>query len=237
MNGKNEKDWEKLFILANNGLLIVDEVEKLDKLAQEILFLAMETGAGGKFGFSKKKYTIRIAFTSTLDVTSLRDSEKYLMHKFFDRIAQLIVKFPSYQEHQPLIENDFLATWNKMRFPPEGFPDKNALNWLSEIAEKLHGNFRDLDKIAINWRNLQLSKVDEEKILKKVKEEFEKYYHFPEHKPETENAFLIDTDMDYTKQILPGLRSFVKEYALRLNNGNIKGKKPFGVSYRTMEKW
>lgn len=237
MNGKNEKEWEKVLLAANNGLLIVDEVEKLDKMGQEMLFLAMETGLGGKFGFSKKKYIIRIVFTSTLEIGTLRDSEKFLLHKFFDRIAQLIVKFPSYQEDQRAVGNDFEATWKKMMFDKKDFPGKNALNWLSQIAGQLHGNFRDLDKIAINWRNLQHAGKTGAEILPIVKEEFEKNYHFPEHKPDMESAFFIKEEMDYYKEIIPALRSFVKDYACRLNNGSIKGKKPFGVSYRTMEGW
>ncbi len=46
-------------------------------------------------------------FVSSFDITLLRDTEQYLLHTFFDRIAQLVTKLPSFKDSDRNIYEDF----------------------------------------------------------------------------------------------------------------------------------
>jgi predicted AAA+ superfamily ATPase len=234
----DERYWEERFKEAENKLLVIDEVEELSKATQAILFEFLST-SNGKYGWSEKKYQCRIVFTSSYEIKTLRDSEEYLLHKFFDRISQLVVYFPSFTEKNGSIWNDFQATWTKMDFPESEMPDNNFKNWLESNSHKFHGNFRDLDKLAINWRNYLLKGVSKKDTLGKVSEDFFSLYHFPEHKSENQNAFFLHEDMDYYGDIQPKFKKFVKEFAKRKYGKLSKAPngKPLGVPYRTMEGW
>lgn len=234
----DENFWEQKFAEANNKLLIVDEVEELSKRTQAILFECLSTN-NGKYGWKEKRHECRIVFTSTNEITTLRDSENVLLNKFFDRISQLVVAFPSFSEKNISIWDDFKATWSKMIFPKDKLPKKDLEDWLKTHSHKFHGNFRDLDKIAINWRNYQLAGVNEKEILGKVSKDFFSLYHFPEHKSENKNAFYIKENLDFYNEIQPMFLKFVKEFA-KAKYGKLSKApegKPLGVPYRTMERW
>ncbi|GHU55891.1 hypothetical protein FACS189411_05260 [Bacteroidia bacterium] len=234
-----KKDWEKHFKQANNGLLIVDEVEELNKASQAILFEFLST-VDGKYGLDKKEYCCRIVFVSTFDIKTLRDTEQYLSHKFYDRISQLVVQLPSFEDKNKNIIADFQATWKKMTFPDNELPNDLFNNWLNDNSHKFYGNFRDLDKLAINWRNCQISGIEKDKIFEKVTKEFFEIYHFPKHDSENNNAFYINADMDFYKDMQPNFKNFVKGYAKKLYGEGYRiapERKPFGVPYRTMDRW
>jgi hypothetical protein len=243
VNGWVAKDagkdfWESIFTEANNKLLVIDEVEVLSKMTQAILFEFLSTD-NGLFGWIEKKYQCRIVFTSTFEIKSLRDTEEYLLHKFFDRISQFVVSFPSFSSSNYSVWEDFEATWLKMKYSNDNLPNKPFKDWLANNSHKFHGNFRDLDKLAINWRNYQLREFNEDNILKKIVQDFSSTYHFPEHKSESENAFYISTDQKFYQDIQPAFRKFVKDYARKIY-GQLKlapEGKPFGVPYRSMEGW
>ena len=234
----DEKFWEEKFTEANDKLLVIDEVEELSKQTQAILFEFLST-SNGKYGWKEKKHQCRIVFTSTNEIKTLRDNENVLLNKFFDRISQLVVAFPSYSEKNISIWNDFVATWDKMIFPKDKIPKAELESWLKGHSHKFHGNFRDLDKLAINWRNYQLVGVKEEEILGMVSKDFFSFYHFPEHKSENQNAFYIKENMDFYNEIQPVFLKFVKEFA-KAKYGKLSKApdgKPLGVNYRTMERW
>lgn len=238
LNSMNISEIDQVFIDSKDKILLFKDIELLKKEIQDILFQILST-SNGKYGFKEKIVECRVIFTSTFKIESLRDTERYLSHRFFDRIAQLIVKLPSYQDGNRNIFKDFIATWDKMKFPKENFPNE-IKSWLEKKGHEFHGNFRDLDKIAINWRNLQLLEMDEDKILERVQNDFDKYYHFPEDQLENQNYFLIDDDANYYEELLPNFRAHIKSRAYTIYGGNLKKaphKKPFGVPYRTMERW
>lgn len=237
-NTFTEKDWEATLKKNNNGLLVITDIEELTKKSQASLFEGISTGEGGKFGFKEKAYDIRIAFTSTKSISSLRDSETYLTHKFFDRICQFAVKFPSYIGGDRNIWRDFEKTWNKMSFKEKNnIPGKELKEWLENGSNVLHGNFRDLDKLAINWHNYRLQdNIKEENILELVKSDFNEFYRFPEHNHDVIKAFEISEDMTWNDN----LDNFKAAYArfIKERYGSLKqGAKGKGVSYRTMERW
>jgi DNA-binding NtrC family response regulator len=239
VNDKDERFWIDLFEKAQDSLLVINDVEKLNDQTQELLFEAFSTGEGGKYGFEEKKYEIRIAFTSTVDVKTLGENKQYLIDKFFDRISQLVVKFPSFKEDRGSVWADFKSVWAAMDFPQKEQPGYDMKSWIEEHASRFNGNFRDLQKLTISYRNMQINHTNEKTIIPSVAQDFFQFTHFPEHDTSNPNAFYITPEMDYYEEMLPKFRSFVKKYAL-LHYGNLKKAedgKPFGVPFRTMDRW
>ena len=237
---KDEDFWNDIFLKADGGLIVFENVEYLDKKSQFILFEILST-ANGKFGYPEKKIACRVIFTSSYKIESLRDAGSPLVPTFICRISNFVVKLPNFAECGNKIERDFENTWNKMGFkkPYNEIPDNTFMKWLKENAHNFHGNFRDLDNLTMNWHNCKVNGLSDEDTYKTVVETFKKYNHFPEHSTDFEN-FTISQDMDFYKDIQPNFRHFVKEYAQRLYGKNLKNApngKPFGVPYRTMDRW
>ncbi|MCL5129350.1 sigma 54-interacting transcriptional regulator [Algibacter sp. L4_22] len=235
-NKYNEADWINLFKSSNNGLLVISDIEELNKESQGLLFNGISTGQGGMFGFKEKKFKIRIAFTSTKDITTLRDNETFLTHKFFDRICQFAVKMPTFQEANIFIWEDFQKSWDKMSFQNHNEYPEDLKIWLKKLESPLYGNFRDLDKLAINWHNYRLLGKKEDKILALVREDFFNYYHYPEHKTDINSTFEISKSCDWDGN-LKKFRLFYKNYIKNKYGTLRKGEKESKMSYRTMEKW
>lgn len=238
---KDENFWNDIFLKADGGLLVFDHIEELDKKSQYILFEILSTKGEGLYGYNEKTVECRTIFTSSLKIESLRDLGSPLAPNFFGRISNFVVKLPDFDECGNGIEQDFKNTWNKMRYsePFNQMPGETFMKWLKENVHKFHGNFRDLDNLTMNWHNCKVNGYSDEETFKKVKETFEKFNHYPEHNTDFEN-FTINSDMDYYNEILPNLKAFVKEYAKRLYGNNLKNApngKPFGVPYRTMDRW
>ncbi len=226
--------WTKQFDKANKGILLVNDVEQLSKENQEILFDGIGT-QDGKYGFNTKEYEIRIIFTSSLSIAALRDTEKYLTHKFFDRIAQLVVRFPNFNECANTISKDFKITWSKFEFKEVPYPEALE-HWLQTNAQRLHGNFRDLDKLCIVWNNYQLMGYSEDVILKNIKNDFFEYYRFPEANKEDVIELHFSREESY-QNALHDFKSKYKAWAKK-EFGSLKKADPVvGKSYRTMEGW
>lgn len=229
--------WEGVFKEINHGFLIINEVEKLDKQSQELLVSALST-VNGMFGFKKKKYQFHIIFTSCFDISALRDTENALNHHFFDRIAQLVTKLPSFKDSDINIWNDFKATWEKMKFGDKyPMPTEVLQVWLEKYSSNLHGNFRDLDKIAINWQQQQLNGLtDERVILENVKSGFVDFYHYSEQKTEMHNTF--EFKKGKTKDEMEHeWRAQFKTWAKQEYGTLEKAATALQISKRTFEKW
>lgn len=234
--------WENLLKEANGKFLLIEEVEKLDIISQDYLFDAMST-VDGFYGFEKKDLEIRIIFTSNFNIKKIRDDRRYLSAKFFDRISQFVVEFPNFDITQTYIYDDFRATWDKMFSTTDyknKYPEsKDFKKWLESIAYKMHGNFRDLDKIVINWNLHQVNGENkkEEEILEKVKKDFEKFLHNPFQKIYDDNTFVFDEDLDYGKMLID-FRCKLKKWALAFNENNKRNAaKQLNISHRTLERW
>lgn len=242
VNGALEKNsnqayWDEKFSQADKKLLVVEDVEKLSKESQEILFDGLSTGEGAKYGFDEKVYEFRVVFTSTFDIKTLRDTEEYLSHKFFDRISQFVVKLPSYSDLRESIWRDFEKSWRKMKFKSHNkMPGFEFRSWLEEHSHELHGHFRDLDKLVINWHHYRISNKKEDDILSLVTEDFRELFHFPEHKSELPTSFYIDRNLNWDDNQKKFRRQY-KEW-VKVEYGSLrKGEKKAGISYRTMERW
>lgn len=225
--------WESQFKQADKGTFVVEDVEGLTKENQAILFEGLAT-VNGAFGFESKKYEVQIIFTSSKNISILRDSEKYLTHKFFDRIAQLVVRFPNFNECANTISDDLKHTWNKFEFNT-AYP-LLLENWLQKVAHTLHGNFRDLDKLCINWNNYQLMHKKEEAILKLIEKDFSEYYRFPESKKEDMPNVHFSREKKY-RDALHDFQLEFKKWAKEEYGTLRKAANEMGVSARTMERW
>ena len=238
--------WKDKLKKANKSFLVIEDIERLDKISQELLFDALST-TNGKYGFEKKNIETRIIFTSTFSIDKLRDDRRYLSAKFFDRISQFVVVLPNFEKTQTNIYTDFIATWEKFfKEVPEfknSYPkSKEFITWLEGEAYRLHGNFRDLDKIVINWNLHQISygkkhKDNELKILNKIKKDFKELLHNPSRKIYDDNTFVFREDTDYGN-LLNDFKAKLKKWALEYNNNDKhKAARMLKISYRTMERW
>lgn len=237
INSYSKSDWTKVFEKSNNGLLVIQDIENLNKESQALLFDGISTGQGGKIGFEKKEFDIRIAFTSSKNIALLRDNELYLSHKFFDRICQFAVELPSYEKGSSIIWKDFVKTWRKMNFQEHlDLPSTELKDWLESNNLTLFGNFRDLDKIAIIWHNYRLLGTEEASILDKVKKDFINFCKYPENKSDGKKHLEIRSELSWDDN-LHYFKMRYKEYIIA-KYGSLKlGAKEAGNSYRTMERW
>lgn len=235
-----QKYWEDLLEKNHKHFLVLEEVEKLPSKSQDILFNALST-KDGKYGCEEKKYEIRIIFTSTFPIKKIRDDRRYLSAKFFDRISQFVVAFPNFDATQSTIYEDFKATWDKMlsdtKFKKKCPKTPDFKSWLNTIAYKMHGNFRDLDKIVINWNLHQINKIPDEEILDILKNDFDVLLHNPSQNIYDDNTYVFDKDLDYGS-LLDNFRSKLKKWALALNNDDKrKAANQLKISHRTLERW
>jgi hypothetical protein len=182
-----EAKINQLFEENSNNTLVIENVEDLNDEQQMLLFDALST-ENGKFGIGEK-FDIRIIFTSSKDIDTLRSEKELLQGVFFDRISQLVVELPSYKKEKGWIINDFQATWKKMKFEKikkykhfANVPKNTKLEKLiDDKADMFDGGFRDLDKLVCLYFNYRIfhygktKKIDEKienKIVDSVKEDF-----------------------------------------------------------------
>jgi DNA-binding NtrC family response regulator len=235
--------WLGIFTNANNKFLIIEEVEKLSQKSQEVLFNILST-ENGKYGLEKKDLVVRIIFTSCFPIKKLRDDKRFLNAKFYDRISQFVVTFPSFKETQRDILSYFEETWKKFFSLQHDYHDKypkgeEFKKWLEEIAENMHGNFRDLDKIVINWNLHQVSSnnMTEDEIFERVKKDFKEVLKYPSQRNYSENTFVFDEDLKYG-EIMDNFRLALKEWSLNVNFGvKREAARKLGISHRTMDRW
>jgi len=173
------KDAIGLFQKANNGILFLDEIHHLSKRVQGKLMKAIQTDENNFFHIRKmgsireEKIKCTTIFASNRSVDELRD--KWLYEDFFDRISQNVIEMPSLRETLKDREQDWKSVWERMKFEPQQAPQNTKfLKWLKKLD--LHGNFRDLEKIAIYCHNYQNFNADLKDLLKeehKIRDEFQ----------------------------------------------------------------
>lgn len=235
--------WEKVFKEANCKFLLIEEVEKLSEKSQETIFNIMSTD-NGNYGLKEKDLEVRIIFTSCIPIKKLRQDRRLLSSKFYDRISQFVVTFPNFNETQRTVYSDFEETWKKFFNEEHDFHNryphsKEFKDWLDRIAGNMHGNFRDLDKIVINWNFHQIynESFDEKKIFELVKKDFDAILKYPAQRMYDTNTFVFDEDSKYD-DIIKNFKNSLRNWSLSINyNDKRKAAEMLGVSYRTMERW
>lgn len=224
-----------VFERAKNGVIFFDEIHTLSTRVQEKLMTTLQTEPDGKhkgeFSFSvvgetDKKYSnSRVVFTTNKTVNELKEK---LLPDFYDRIAQLIVKFPSLGETQETIENDFKKVWQQMDFKKRNeIPNLDELyKWLKRI--NLSGNYRDLEKIAILWHQARLMNFeDENKIFEWVKEQMKTYHIENKSSEDVKYNFRKDASK---KEMVREYRNAMYQWAKENFDNNKEAEKALEIS-------
>ena len=227
--------WEDVLKKADKGILLIKELEKV-KPHEDLLFEALST-SDGRYGFQSKEYEIRVVFTTNFSIHSLRNTEEWISHRLFDRISQLVVRFPSYDEANKGVWEDFQATWKKMSFAEHNrMPGQNLRDWLEGYSQNFYGNFRDLDKIAILWHQFRLMGKNEKEILTSLLEQFQTYSSFPEVHTDMGDVFVFQKGKP-KKQLDEEYRAALRLWATNTYGSLRKAGKALKISHRTMERW
>jgi len=230
--------WAHILKKAHQKVLLIKDVEYLSKKSQELLFEGLST-KDGKFGLAEKEYEVRIVFSSSKPIANLRDSRQYLSNHFFDRIAQLVVEFPSFDSCSAKIVEDFKVSWKKFGFKKAPYP-KVLEDFLKEKGHSLNGNFRDLDKLCISWDQsyrdvLAEKEVDDKHLAQEVIAGFKKYNHFPESKETGIYEFSIEDKS--ADELIKNFKAKLKYWAVEKYGTLQKAGEALGMSYRTLERW
>lgn len=178
----NPEDLDERLKHWDGKTVVILNVDELTSIQQTLLFKAMSTD-NGNFGIKSKVYQVRMVFTSSKPLTLLRENENYLLGVFWDRVSQLTVSLPNYEQEPRNTVEDFKCVWQKMEFSqiPDvkglgGFPRNAKLErFLEESAPKIAGGFRDLDKVAVLYFNYRLLYYgDQRKVIEEKEDEVAK---------------------------------------------------------------
>jgi len=178
-------DNNGLFNEAANHILFLDEVHNLSFRVQEKLMTALQTESSGehkgkfcirRLGDSKERYLeLRPVFASNLNLAELK---KKILADLYDRISQLVLKFPSIHESKLDVHGEFKKVWDELQFQncshtPQS---KELKDWLNRIS--LEGNYRTLQSIAINWHQGRLiyGEQNESGVFDFVRNQFSQFY-------------------------------------------------------------
>jgi len=244
--GNSESEMSHIF---DNDIILLKNVEELTPIQQDILWKALST-TDGQIGFKSNRGFKRIIFTTTFDISTLRDNKQF-QSRLWDRISQLVISLPSFKDLSNVL-TDFKAVWEKMKFESlNKYPGNGDLScWLKDKCGTFAGNFRDLDKIAILWHQYRIieypvisekkgftpdSKV-EAKIFTKVRDDFEKFCHFPTQKTDITNIYEFEKGKTWD-QIEREFRSKFKHWAKKEYHTIKDATEKLNMPLRKMDKW
>lgn len=233
---------------ANGGILFLDEIHHLSKLVQAKLMKALQTGPDNKMSIRKmgsnneNKIECRLIFATNKTISELREK---LLPDFYDRIVQHVIIMPPLRETIEDRTNDWENTWKGLNFKNNSeIPIDNKLtNWLVKLP--LHGNYRDLQKIAMYYNAFQSFDSETKKMLDEAtafqyaKNEFEKY-HSP--KIVLENEKYNFSEELTTKEMIDEYKYELQKWAIKHYNGRnnaIEHFKSLGESIdpKTFNNW
>ncbi len=221
-------------------VLVIDHIEDMPMLAQSAMFHTFSNTYGDLSSFPDSSYRVRAIFTSVKTVAELRSNADIIMPHVYDRISQLIIRF------YPLtsVENvwgRFKEVWSAMKFSDNNsLPKEGSLRtWISSNIDKMNGNYRDLEKLAIRWHNRRLLGFDEDRILAHINREYQEIgfgaepeqdgaiFHIPQPNGTTVNWTTIEADF----------RRYLREWAVKEFGSSAEAAGRLGVSNRTLDRW
>jgi len=177
------QDKDGLFQKAAGGVLFLDEIHNLSKFVQAKLMRTLGTDKDNNFTVRKmgdtKEQKVKCTFIAATNL-SVDELKKRLLPDFYDRISQLIIEIPPLRDTLEDRIDDWKKVCNEMQFN-EPVPLEPALtSWLKQLD--LHGNFRDLQKIAIYYHryttfSTELKQyIPQKNAVNYAKAEFKKYH-------------------------------------------------------------
>lgn len=235
--------WQNLLgemVRKKVKVLVVDHIEDMPQKAQTALFHVFSSHHGELCRFPDSNFDLRMVFTTVKTIRELRSSADIIMPHVYDRMSQLIIRFKNLRETENLWAR-FKEVWAAMNFEKfNQVPKEGGLkNWINNNAEKMNGNYRDLEKLAIRWHNRRLLGFSEDGILSHIIKEYEELgfgaepesdgavFHIPSPNGKTVNWETIEADF----------KRYLKEWAVK-ETGTVSGASSvLGVSVRTLERW
>lgn len=246
------KATDGLFQAANGKFLFLDEIQNLSQSVQQKLMTALQTinhkneKIRGSFSYQRmgETKTNNVKFTPIFASNKpISELKKVLLPDFFDRIAQLIVEFPSLAESQADLYKEFTNVWDEMCFKQVNVPlpkVEDLKKWLKTLH--LDGNYRDLEKIAINWHQQRLIKYGkiekfeynneaEREIFNEVRNNFIKYHQTPSAASISINGFNFQKGKSKKKHELEYEKALL-EWAISEDGYGNKKLAETGLSYK-----
>ncbi len=220
---------------AQNRVLVIDHIEDMPMLAQAAMFTAFSNTHDELSTFPDSSYSVKVIFTSVKSIAELRSSADVLMPHVYDRISHIIVRFKGLAEAQNLWDS-FKSVWKAQKLQESGqLPDATLRAWIHNNVEKMNGNFRDLEKIAIRWHHYRALGYEEGRILGHIRKEYEEV-GFGAEPEETGAVFHIPSDKPWV-EIEAEFRRYVKEWAVKETGSVKQAAAKLKVSARTLDRW
>lgn len=245
------EELNKLLKENVDSTIVIEDIEELDEDQQKLLFKALST-TDGTFGIEDKIY-LRIVFTSSKDIDSLRTDKDLLLGIFWDRISQLVVEFPSFKKDGGEIVKDFYATWRKMKFEKTkgfehfaGIPKNIKLEmFLENNADKFDGGFRDLDKIACLYFNYRIYyygkkkkiiEATEKQVVESVIDDFFSKSQMQDGSGSNENVFRFEVGLKH-QDLLGRYKMQLRKWAVKEYGSVSKAEEKLGFKPGSMKNY
>lgn len=141
------KDHEGLFIAANRGTILLDEIGEMPKDLQVRLLRVLEEYKVRPIGHTHEvSLDVRVIAASNHSIEDLKN--KYLREDLFFRLAVIVIELPPLRDRKsdiPLLIDNFINTFNKKY-------DKNVEGLSEEAFNHLYGydfpgNIRELENL------------------------------------------------------------------------------------------
>ena len=207
----------------------MDEIHTLTKPVQARLMKAIQTNENNKMKIRPVGSTneielepIKLIFATNKTIKELRDA---LLPDFYDRIVQYVIKIPPLRETREDIEKDWEGVWKRLKFGKDSLPkDPKLIAWLKEL--ELNGNYRDLQKIAMNYRAFTIFEPEDRKkicqnlkipcdALSYTKTQFELYHKQSNSLSPTTKENVISVELDINNL---DAKSLQKKFRIQLLN-------------------
>lgn len=241
----------KLFKEHQFKTIVIEDVEELKDEQQKLLFKALST-KDGTFGISES-YKLRIVFTSSKEIESLRTDNDLLLGFFWDRISQLVVEFPSFKMEGENVIRDFYSTWKKMKFQETdnfkhlgGIPKNVRLeSFLEDNVHVLEGGFRDLDKIACLYFNYRIFHYGKQKkitdeierlVIDSVKDDFLSRSQMKGSSVNDQSVFRFEIGLNH-QELLSKYKAQLRRWAVKEYGTISKAEAKLGFGAGTMKNY
>ncbi len=162
--------------VANGGILFLDEIQDLSKANQRLLLQVLQQRIYYPIGSTSPKVAnFRIVAATNLSFSKLLSSDR-LDLDFFDRISRFVVEFPALRDSPEDLPSIWKTTWQHLTSFDHDLAEITYIK-VSPFLHNLplHGNIRDLERIASLILVGKLRKQSDDVAIAAAFEEFERF--------------------------------------------------------------
>jgi transcriptional regulator with AAA-type ATPase domain len=233
-------------VKANGKKLFLDEVHHLSKVVQAKLMTAFGTDSENYMEFYKVGTNIPIKVRCQLIFATnktIEELKEVLLPDFYDRIVQNVIEIPPLRKTEKDREKDWKSVWEHMKFDikSNALKDDDLRDWLKSLP--LHGNYRDLEKIAIyynvfekNFSEELKNMIPEKTAFEYAKSQFEKYKS-PEPKIEENNMIIKLNLVKNSDEIHKDFNFELQKRAIEQHGNKKEAAKVLDVNEKTLNNW